>query len=196
MNVIGMARDTTKRVLLRGIAVFLSLAIPIAFIAYADHERKTVGFNWARRPRCARRNLCDYRRRRGREAARHVIGRSRIPTAISASASGTTDRQALVLAALVEVADEPPGSARPEANRLARRAGSRQELANAPSASVTTLPVGTTSPYGPAGPGDFEGRSRPSPRPPPWRSGEPCEPQGQTESSRSIRPRWPDLRHR
>jgi hypothetical protein len=40
-------RGHDKRVLLRGIALFLSLAIPIAFIAYADHERKTVGFNWA-----------------------------------------------------------------------------------------------------------------------------------------------------
>jgi hypothetical protein len=35
-----------KRSVLRAIAVFLSLAIPLAFIAYVDHERKTVGLNW------------------------------------------------------------------------------------------------------------------------------------------------------
>jgi hypothetical protein len=35
-----------KRTLLRGTALLLSLVIPIAFIAYVDHERKTVGFNW------------------------------------------------------------------------------------------------------------------------------------------------------
>jgi len=39
-------RGHDKRAVLRGIALFLSLAIPVAFIAYADHERKTVGFNW------------------------------------------------------------------------------------------------------------------------------------------------------
>ncbi len=35
-----------KRAILRGIVLFLSLAIPLAFIAYVDHVRKTVGFNW------------------------------------------------------------------------------------------------------------------------------------------------------
>ncbi|MBV8956189.1 MAG: hypothetical protein JO179_18770 [Solirubrobacterales bacterium] len=39
-------RGHDKRTILRGIALFLSLAIPFAFIAYVDHERKTVGFNW------------------------------------------------------------------------------------------------------------------------------------------------------
>lgn len=35
-----------KRTVLRGIALFLSSAIPLAFIAYVNHVRKTVGFNW------------------------------------------------------------------------------------------------------------------------------------------------------
>lgn len=35
-----------KRAIVRGIVLFLSLAIPLAFIAYVDHVRKTVGFNW------------------------------------------------------------------------------------------------------------------------------------------------------
>lgn len=39
-------RGHDKRTILRGIILFLSLAIPLAFIAYVDHERKTVGFNW------------------------------------------------------------------------------------------------------------------------------------------------------
>jgi hypothetical protein len=39
-------RGHDKRALLRGIALFLSLAIPIAFIAYVQHVKKTVGFNW------------------------------------------------------------------------------------------------------------------------------------------------------
>jgi hypothetical protein len=39
-------RGHDKRSVLRGIALFLSLAIPLAFIAYVDHVRKTVGFNW------------------------------------------------------------------------------------------------------------------------------------------------------
>jgi hypothetical protein len=34
------------RALLRGLALFLSLAIPLAFVAYVDHVRKTVGVNW------------------------------------------------------------------------------------------------------------------------------------------------------
>jgi hypothetical protein len=44
----GRRRDRghDKRALVRGIALFLSLAIPLAFIAYVDHVRKTVGFNW------------------------------------------------------------------------------------------------------------------------------------------------------
>jgi hypothetical protein len=36
----------TKRQLLRGAAITLSIVIPIAFIAYVDHVRKTVGVNW------------------------------------------------------------------------------------------------------------------------------------------------------
>lgn len=39
-------RGHDKRAILRGIALFLSLAIPLAFIAYVDHVQKTVGFNW------------------------------------------------------------------------------------------------------------------------------------------------------
>jgi Na+/melibiose symporter-like transporter len=39
-------RGHDKRAILRGAALFLSLAIPLAFIAYVDHVRKTVGFNW------------------------------------------------------------------------------------------------------------------------------------------------------
>ncbi len=39
-------RGHDSRAILRGVALFLSLAIPLAFIAYVDHERKTVGFNW------------------------------------------------------------------------------------------------------------------------------------------------------
>jgi hypothetical protein len=39
-------RGHDKRTILRGIVLFLSLAIPLAFIAYVDHVRKTVGVNW------------------------------------------------------------------------------------------------------------------------------------------------------
>jgi hypothetical protein len=39
-------RGHDKRTVLRGVALFLSLAIPLAFIAYVNHVRKTVGFNW------------------------------------------------------------------------------------------------------------------------------------------------------
>ena len=39
-------RGHDKRTVLRGIALFLSVAIPIAFIAYVQHVKKTVGFNW------------------------------------------------------------------------------------------------------------------------------------------------------
>jgi hypothetical protein len=35
-----------KRSILRAIALFLSLAIPIGFVAYAQHVRNTVGINW------------------------------------------------------------------------------------------------------------------------------------------------------
>jgi hypothetical protein len=39
-------RGHDKRVILRGVALFLSLAIPLAFIGYVNHVRNTVGFNW------------------------------------------------------------------------------------------------------------------------------------------------------
>ncbi|MGN6168197.1 MAG: hypothetical protein ACTHQQ_08505 [Solirubrobacteraceae bacterium] len=39
-------RGHDTRAVLRGIALFLSVAVPIAFIAYIDHVRNTVGFNW------------------------------------------------------------------------------------------------------------------------------------------------------
>src|SRR5207302_2694496 len=35
-----------RRAIVRTIALFLSFAIPIGFIAYIDHVRSTVGFNW------------------------------------------------------------------------------------------------------------------------------------------------------
>jgi hypothetical protein len=39
-------RGHDKRSILRTIALLLSVAIPIGFIAYLDHVRKTVGINW------------------------------------------------------------------------------------------------------------------------------------------------------
>ena len=36
----------TKRDLIRGALFVLSIAIPVAFIAYADHVRQTTGINW------------------------------------------------------------------------------------------------------------------------------------------------------
>jgi hypothetical protein len=35
-----------KRAIFRAVALFLSIAVPIAFIAYIDHVRNTVGVNW------------------------------------------------------------------------------------------------------------------------------------------------------
>jgi hypothetical protein len=35
-----------KRAILRAVALFVSIAVPIAFIAYIDHVRNTVGVNW------------------------------------------------------------------------------------------------------------------------------------------------------
>jgi len=39
-------RGHDKRVILRSIAMFLSVLIPIAFVAYANHVRNSVGVNW------------------------------------------------------------------------------------------------------------------------------------------------------
>jgi hypothetical protein len=39
-------RGHDKRTVLRAAVLFLSVAIPVAFIAYANHVRNTVGFNW------------------------------------------------------------------------------------------------------------------------------------------------------
>lgn len=39
-------RGHDKRALLRAIGLFLSVVIPIAFVAYVNHVRNTVGFNW------------------------------------------------------------------------------------------------------------------------------------------------------
>jgi hypothetical protein len=39
-------RGHDKRTVLRSIVLFVSLAIPLGFIAFVDHERKTVGINW------------------------------------------------------------------------------------------------------------------------------------------------------
>ena len=35
-----------KRAILRAVAPFLSVAVPIGFIAYVDHARQTTGVNW------------------------------------------------------------------------------------------------------------------------------------------------------
>src|SRR5947209_2461861 len=44
----GRRRDHghDKRAMLRAVALFLSVAIPLGFIAYVNHVRNTVGFNW------------------------------------------------------------------------------------------------------------------------------------------------------
>ena len=39
-------RGHDKRQILRTIALFLSVAIPIGFVAYADHVRHSTGINW------------------------------------------------------------------------------------------------------------------------------------------------------
>ena len=39
-------RGHDKRAVLRAIALFLSVAVPIAFVALVNHYRQTVGFNW------------------------------------------------------------------------------------------------------------------------------------------------------
>ena len=39
-------RGHEKRAILRAVALFLSIAVPIGFIAYVDHVRHTVGVNW------------------------------------------------------------------------------------------------------------------------------------------------------
>ena len=39
-------RGHDKRTIVRAVALFLSAALPIGFIAYVDHVRHTVGFNW------------------------------------------------------------------------------------------------------------------------------------------------------
>ena len=39
-------RGHDKRAIVRTVVLFLSIAVPIGFIAYVDHVRKTVGVNW------------------------------------------------------------------------------------------------------------------------------------------------------
>jgi hypothetical protein len=39
-------RGHDKRQILRTIVLFLSVAVPIAFVAYADHVRQSTGVNW------------------------------------------------------------------------------------------------------------------------------------------------------
>lgn len=39
-------RDRTRRDLLRGLLIVLSVAVPIGFVAYADHVRQSTGVNW------------------------------------------------------------------------------------------------------------------------------------------------------
>ena len=39
-------RGHDRRAILRAVALFLSVIIPIAFVAYVQHVRKSVGFNW------------------------------------------------------------------------------------------------------------------------------------------------------
>jgi voltage-gated potassium channel len=42
----GRDRGHDKRTIVRVIVLFLSVAIPIGFVAYADHIRNTTGINW------------------------------------------------------------------------------------------------------------------------------------------------------
>lgn len=42
----GEDRGRTKRDVLRGAFLALSIAVPIAFVAYADHVRQSTGINW------------------------------------------------------------------------------------------------------------------------------------------------------
>ena len=44
----GRRRDRghDKRAVLRTIALFLSVAVPLAFVAFVNHVRSTVGVNW------------------------------------------------------------------------------------------------------------------------------------------------------
>jgi hypothetical protein len=39
-------RGHGARALARSISLFLSVAVPIAFVAYANHVRKSTGINW------------------------------------------------------------------------------------------------------------------------------------------------------
>jgi hypothetical protein len=39
-------RGHDKRAILRTVALFLSVAIPLGFIALVNHLRNTIGFNW------------------------------------------------------------------------------------------------------------------------------------------------------
>ena len=39
-------KGRTRRDVLRGALLALSIAVPIGFIAYADHVRQTTGINW------------------------------------------------------------------------------------------------------------------------------------------------------
>ncbi len=39
-------RGHDRRAVLRSVALFLSVAVPIGFVGYVQHVRKTVGFNW------------------------------------------------------------------------------------------------------------------------------------------------------
>jgi hypothetical protein len=39
-------RGHDKRALLRGVALFLSLAVPLGFVALVNHVRSTTGVNW------------------------------------------------------------------------------------------------------------------------------------------------------
>jgi hypothetical protein len=39
-------RGHDKRALVRSLALFLSVAVPIAFVGYVQHVRNTVGLNW------------------------------------------------------------------------------------------------------------------------------------------------------
>ena len=57
-------RGHDKRAIARGVALFLSVAIPIGFVGYAQHVRHTVGDQLAQCARCARRALAGDRNRR------------------------------------------------------------------------------------------------------------------------------------
>ena len=60
-------RGHDKRAIARGVALFLSVAIPIGFVGYAQHVRHTIGDQLAQCARRARRAVAGDRNRRHRQ---------------------------------------------------------------------------------------------------------------------------------